>query len=257
MIVWTAILKESTHHLRGVTMMLTSAGRVLGLGLLGLVVVAQPAMAQKIRFNFGGSSSTRFQPGFQPTVTSGTPQTQSQPPKKGYYIQSRPGVSNESSSGWDQGGTFGNSPGRSFSPNRPGNVNSGGGFNNSGFNQGFNGGTGGFGYNPNSGYNQNSGYNPAPQNFNPLPQYVASGQPIVILGCREADLGFSLSANGHSWDRHVHAGKSYKCTDDREWYIKFHRGGEYGSAHYRLKAGVYEFQATPDHGWELVQKTDF
>jgi hypothetical protein len=215
-------------------MRLTSTARVLGVGLLGLCLV-QPAMAQ-IRINFGNTG--RFQPGPQPNTVTTTPQT-----KKYQYMQSRPGVSNQSSAGWDLG-NFGNTPTQGYS-NRPGNYNSGGW--NSGYNQGYYGGTGAYGYNPAPG----ASYNPVPI----TPAYAATGAPIVIMGCDETDLGFDLVANGQSWKRHVLAGKTYKCSDDREWHIQFHRGGEYGTAHYRLKPGVYEFQPS-DHGWELVQKTD-
>jgi hypothetical protein len=219
-------------------MRLISTARVLGVGLLGLCL-AQPALAQ-IRFNF--SDTGRFQIGPQPSPQSSQP--------RGYQYMTRPGLNNQSSSGWDSG-NFGNTP-RGYS-NRPGNFNSGGGWNNDGWNNngynnpGYYAGTGSYGYNP----APSASYNPVPAE----PTYAASGSPIVIMGCDETDLGFSLIANGQSWKRHVLAGKTYKCTDDREWYIQFHRGGDYGSAHYRLKPGVYEFQPGP-RGWELVQKTD-
>jgi hypothetical protein len=214
-------------------MRLTSTARVLGLELLGLCL-GQPAMAQ-IRFNFNDTG--RFQIGPQPS-----PQTQT---KRYQYMQSRPGVSNQNSAGWDVGG-FGSTPRQGYS-NRPGNYNTGSAWNSGYYNQGYYGGTGSYGYNP----APLATYTPQPV----APSYAATGSPIVIMGCDEADLGFDLVANGQSWKRHVLAGKTYKCTDDREWYIQFHRGGEYGSAHYRLKPGVYEFQPS-DHGWELVQKTD-
>lgn len=224
-------------------MRLMSTARVLGVGLLGLCL-GQPALAQ-VRFNFNDTG--RFQLGPQPSTT---PQ-QSRP--KSYQYMTRPGLSNQSSSGWDSGnfgnnpGNFGNTP-RGYS-NRPGNFNSGGGWNN-GYNQGYNQGYAGTG---------SYGYQPAPTgSYNPLPvepSYAATGSPIVIMGCDETDLGFSLVANGQSWKRNVLAGKTYKCTDDREWYIQFHRGGEYGTAYYRLAPGVYEFQPSA-RGWELVQKTD-
>lgn len=85
-------------------------------------------------------------------------------------------------------------------------------------------------------------------------QPVGDGQPIKIVGPSTPDTALSYRLNDYEYT--IHSGESQLLVYDRLWVVTFDRGGEFGTAKYRLKAGTYEFTPTDDHGWELYHDAD-
>lgn len=145
------------------------------------------------------------------------------------------------------------------------------------FNQGFNSGFGSsFG---NRGGIPNSGFNNSPQNFgssfnggfgNSLstvpsnsvpsssfrqsPPQNFSNRPIKIVCPDQYDGTVGYLLNDYTY--HIRPGESQRLTEDRSWTIRFDRGGDFGTASYRIRPGTYTFRPS-DRGWELYRSGDF
>ena len=124
---------------------------------------------------------------------------------------------------------------------------------------GYYGGSGwygyGLGYGP--GYGYSYGY------YNPVVPYVVqrpiivenptfSGLPIKINNPATNSVTLSYVLNDVSYS--IPPGYSQDLTLDRSWVISFSRGENFGSAQYGLEPGLYTFDHTTDHGWELYHR---
>jgi len=105
----------------------------------------------------------------------------------------------------------------------------------------------GYGYGGNYGY-----YQPAapyvvqrPVLENP----IFSGLPIEITNPATSGVTLSYVLNDVTYS--MAPGYGQNLTLDRSWVISFSRGGNFGPARYGLEPGLYTFELTADHGWEL------
>jgi hypothetical protein len=82
-----------------------------------------------------------------------------------------------------------------------------------------------------------------------LDNAIFSGLPIKITNPATSGVTLSYVLNGVTYS--IPPGHSQNLTLDRSWVISFSRGGKFGTARYGLQPGLYTFEPTADHGWEL------
>ena len=94
----------------------------------------------------------------------------------------------------------------------------------------------------------NSGGNLAPQN--PRGISPASATTRVTLTNSERTESILYNVNGQQYD--MKPGFSHSMADRDYWVVEFDRGGDFGTARYKVAAGNYKFTST-DRGWDLTK----
>jgi len=83
-----------------------------------------------------------------------------------------------------------------------------------------------------------------------VPERQFSNAPITIRMASNASGRVVYSLNGHDYT--MLPGQSQTFHEDRQWVIRFDRGGDFGSGEYFLSPGNYEFRKS-SRGWELYR----
>lgn len=87
-----------------------------------------------------------------------------------------------------------------------------------------------------------------------LPQPVFDGLPIKIFNPADSGTELHYVLNGEEYA--MKPGESQMLSNDRNWVLAFDRGGDFGTAEYKLSGGQYWFELTDDHGWEAYHDAD-
>jgi hypothetical protein len=93
-----------------------------------------------------------------------------------------------------------------------------------------------------------------PAIVNPLPGpgvvtgYAPNNAPIAIVNPAELSTPVTFTLNSRSYT--LQPGEQMDFTFDRSLVIEFHRGGDFGSARYSLRDGIFKFTAGAN-GWDI------
>jgi hypothetical protein len=86
------------------------------------------------------------------------------------------------------------------------------------------------------------------------PQYPAAlpyqGPGVTIRNPSDQTLNFAI---GESRQMQIKPGETLLLSEKAQYQIAFDRGGQFGSARYSIREGVYDFTST-ERGWELYRQ---
>ena len=82
-----------------------------------------------------------------------------------------------------------------------------------------------------------------------LPSNVL-GEPISLENPAKNGVTVRCLVNGKVVE--LGPGRAASLAAGKQWLIEFHRGGDFGTAKYKMSRGTYTFMKT-DHGWELYR----
>ena len=83
---------------------------------------------------------------------------------------------------------------------------------------------------------------------NALPPYTGPGVAIVLPAATGGNLTYVLDG---TTVQEIKAGNRHSVRSKHKYIIEFDRGGNFGTAKYELKEGVYEF-VVGEKGWDIV-----
>lgn len=93
---------------------------------------------------------------------------------------------------------------------------------------------------------------PAVQYVQPTPAGEYAGPGVAIRNPADPNVTISYTIDSQR-EFEIAPGETQRLTDKGKYVVEFDRGGQFGSAKYSIREGVYQFTPT-SRGWELFRQ---